>query len=80
MKNESMDRVPVSSFSLKSIGYDAGAALLEVEFHTLPPHAYRGVPPQVHAALMAAVLKGSYFDVFIRKRYPCRPTPGRQGA
>lgn len=64
-----MERVSVSSFSLKSVGYDAAATELEVEFHTLPTCVYRDVAPQVHAALMTATLKGSYFDVFIRKRY-----------
>ncbi|MFC6491401.1 KTSC domain-containing protein [Ancylobacter dichloromethanicus] len=33
---------------------------------------YRNVPPETYAAYRAAISKGSYFNQFIRDRFPYR--------
>ena len=65
-----MERVPVESSSLMSVGYDPDSATLEVEFHG-GIYQYFGVSPEVHEGLMSAGSKGSYFNQFIRNGYPC---------
>jgi KTSC domain len=67
-----MNRIPVQSSNLRSIGYEAETELLEVEFRTGGLYEYSGVPPEVHAALMSAQSHGSYFSREIRNRYPGR--------
>jgi hypothetical protein len=49
-----MNRVPVSSSNLESIGYDAESQTLEIEFHGGGIYKYFGVPPRVHEGLMNA--------------------------
>lgn len=62
-----MNRTPVSSSNLRSIGYDAATRTLEVEFLNGGIYSYSGVPASVHAALMSASSHGSYFDLHIKK-------------
>jgi hypothetical protein len=57
-----MQRVPVSSTTLASIGYDEQAATLEVEFMDGHVYQYFGVPLEVHTELMAAGSLGGYFN------------------
>lgn len=71
-----MQRTPVKDNRLKSIGYDIDHMKMEVEFpNTKAPHLegsvyiYHDVPPEVHAAQMAAHDKGKYFaDHIVRDR------------
>ena len=65
-----MERFPVSSSSLKSVGYDSDGKTLEVEFHSLAVYVYRDLPMWAFEGLVAAVSKGRYFDRRIRERYP----------
>lgn len=67
-----MERLPVTSSVLRSVGYDDSNSTLEVEFHNGSIYEYRGVPPDIYAALMLAASKGQYFDATIRKSYDCR--------
>ena len=67
-----MERVPLSSSSLRSVGYDSDAKLLEVEFRSGALYHYEGVPDWLVEALMAARSKGRYFELRIRDRYPFR--------
>ena len=67
-----MERVAVTSSSLKSFGYDSDHKLLEVEFRSHQVYVYRDVPDWVVERLMAARSKGRYFDAHIRDRYPCQ--------
>lgn len=66
-----MHRQPVSSSNLKSIGYDASQAILEVEFHDSRVYQYFGVPPREYRALMVASSHGTYFNAYIRGKYHC---------
>jgi hypothetical protein len=65
-----MQRQQVESASLKSIGYDEGNDVLEVEFQNDGVYQYLGVPRTVYEGLLAAPSKGRYFSEFIRERYP----------
>jgi KTSC domain-containing protein len=61
-----MDRQPVTSESLASVGYDAATPMLEVEFTTGRVYRYFGVPARVYADLMAASSLGAFFNARIR--------------
>lgn len=62
-----MERVPVQSSSLASVGYDSQSSTLEVEFLNGSIYQYFGVPPHIHEGLMNAGSKGSYLDQNIKK-------------
>ena len=62
-----MERTPVSSSTIASIGYDHESETLEIEFHGGGIYQYPGVPEKVHQELMIAGSKGTYFDRNIKK-------------
>lgn len=64
-----MDRVPVSSSNLASVGYDPTSLTLEVEFQNGSIYQYFGVPAHVFQELLNASSKGSYFYQAIRNVY-----------
>ena len=67
-----MDRSPVTSSSIASVGYDPARQILEVEFRNGSAYQYMDVTPDEHDALMAATSKGAHFNLRIRDRYPYR--------
>lgn len=68
-----MNRTPVTSSNLKSVGYDAASQTLEIEFHSSGIYQYSRVPQSVHSGLMSASSHGEYFDAHIKKGgYPYR--------
>jgi len=68
-----MQRTPVSSSDLRSVGYDAATNVLEIEFHNSSIYVYMGVPSSHYQGLMSAPSKGSYFATHIKKGgYPYR--------
>ena len=68
---EVMNRIPVVSSNLASIGYEGG--VLEIEFKSGSVYQYSGVPASVYEALMSAPSHGKYFSAHIRNNsiYPC---------
>lgn len=64
-----MARIPVDSSSLKSVGYDASAQTLEVEFQHGAVYVYLDVPQDVFEELKAAESKGRFFNSNIRSVY-----------
>jgi hypothetical protein len=64
-----MNRQPVKSSSIRSIGYDAATQILEVEFHRRGTFQYIGVPEFVYRALMLAPSKGAFFNDRVSNRY-----------
>ena len=62
-----MNRVPVSSSNVASVGYDASTSTLEVEFKGGGIYQYFDIPPAVHTGLLAASSIGSYLNVNIKK-------------
>ncbi|MEA3207487.1 MAG: hypothetical protein QOE70_544 [Chthoniobacter sp.] len=68
-----MKRTPVSSSSLRAVGYDEAASILEVEFVDGGVYEYSNVPAKEYTSLMAASSIGSYFATHIKKGgYSCR--------
>lgn len=67
-----MQRTPVSSSNLRSVGYDPATRTLEIEFINGRIYQYSGVPQNVYEALMAAESHGRYFNGHIRGAFPYR--------
>jgi lysyl-tRNA synthetase class 2 len=65
-------RTPVASSVLRSIGYDADTAELEIEFTSGDVYRYYAVPARVHRDLVAAESPGAYFNTHVSDRYPTR--------
>ena len=65
-----MERTPVSSSSLKSVGYDPRSQTLEIEFETGRTYQYFNVPESIYQALMSAGSHGQYFNQNIKGSYP----------
>ena len=63
-------RAPVVSSVIRSVGYDARHALLEIEFVSDRIYRYHLVPRRIWGELMRAPAKGHYFDRAIRGKFP----------
>lgn len=61
-----MERRPVESEALRSVGYDRRSRVLEIEFTSGVVYRYLGVPEQTHAALLQAGSLGGFFSEHIR--------------
>jgi len=64
-----MNRVPVSSSNLSSVGYDESNQILEIEFHGGRVYQYFDVPKRIHQELMNANSHGKYFNRNIEDKY-----------
>ena len=64
-----MERIPVQSSNLASVGYDPSTQTLEIEFNSGGIYQYYGVPEFVNDSLMSAASKGSYFSQNIKNAY-----------
>lgn len=67
-----MDRTPVRSSNIASIGYDPVEGILEVEFHDSGLYEYYRVPDSVHRGFVSAASPGTYFADHIKDRYRFR--------
>lgn len=63
-------RRPVASSVIRSIGYEQGHAVLEIEFVSGRVYRYHMVPQRNWSGLLAAASKGRYFDTHIREKFP----------
>jgi len=64
-----MDRIPVSSSNIRSIGYDFQSGTLEVEFYSGNIYQYFNVPEHLYQGLMNAASKGQFLNDYIRHSY-----------
>lgn len=64
-----MNRTPVSSSSVASVGYDAHTMTLEVEFTSGSVYQYFDVPESEHQALVSASSVGGYLNRIIKTSY-----------
>jgi len=64
-----MERIPVSSSSIASIGYDPEIPALEVEYRQGGIYRYQGVSQGVFEQLMNAPSKGTFINQQIKKFY-----------
>lgn len=65
-----MNRIPVQSSDIRSVGYEVESKTLEIEFISGGLYEYCSVPKTVYDGLMAASSKGAYFHQFIKDCYP----------
>ena len=64
-----MDRIPVSSTNLASVGYEPMSMVLEIEFVGGRIYQYFDVPESEFQQLMRAESHGTYFSANIRNTY-----------
>jgi len=67
-----VERKRVSASTLRSVGYDAGKQLLEIEFSSGSIVQYSGVSPEVHRRFMSSPSPGSFFQDQIDENFPSR--------
>ena len=67
-----MNSTAVESTTLAAVAYDEAQEALRVAFRSGAIYQYQGVPAAIHEGLLSAVSKGSYFNRFIRGRFPYR--------
>lgn len=65
-----MNRDPVASSNIASIGYDEPSQTLEVEFMNGTIYQYYNVGVALYEQLMQAPSKGVYLNTYIRNAYP----------
>jgi hypothetical protein len=69
-----MDRQPVSSSSLASVGYNPDSETLEVEFVVSGKvYEYYNVPQFMYDRMLEASSIGQFFNAEVRNAYPCNP-------
>jgi hypothetical protein len=64
-----MNRTPVSSSNVASVGYDPHTMTLEVEFVKGSVYHYFDVPQSVYDAMMSAASIGSFLNQHIKGSY-----------
>ena len=64
-----MDRIPVSSSNIESIGYDEDSGTLEIEFKNGTLYQYFDVPAHVHTSLISASSIGGFLASTIKGAY-----------
>jgi len=62
-----MERIPVESSDLASIGYDANTSILEIQFNNGSIYQYSDVPEGTYDGLMTAESKGRFLDQHVKK-------------
>ena len=68
-----MERTPVKSSSISSVGYDPKSQGLRVEFASGRTYEYAGVTPEEHDALVNSGSVGAHFTRHIRPHFEGRP-------
>ncbi len=70
LAGDSIQRSPVVSSSLASVGYDALEQVLEIEFRNGGIYRYSNVTKEIFTQFMAANSKGRFFALKIRGKFP----------
>ena len=64
-----MQREPVESSNVRSVGYDVQTKVLEVEFKNGGVYQYKDVPQETYTGLMASNSKGQFLNANIKNDY-----------
>ena len=64
-----MERQPVESSNIRSIGYDSSTDILQVEFKSNAVYNYYEVPENIYQELMSARSHGSYLNEHVKGRF-----------
>lgn len=75
-EGRALQRQPVRSSNVASVGYDPTSRVLEVEFHSGGVYRYLNVPEGAYQALLSAPSVGSYLNAKIKDRYRFRKIAG----
>lgn len=67
-----MKRNGVKSSNIRSVGYDGGTKVLEVEFSNGAVWQYDDVPAVVYSEMISADSVGSYFARMVRGSYTAK--------
>lgn len=65
-----MERTPVNSSNLASVGYNPATKILEIGFQDGSIWQYSAVPLEVHEELIAADSQGTYLATHVKGNYP----------
>ena len=68
-------RVILDSTTLAAVVYDDRRGELQLDFRDGARYAYSGVAPDLFRDLLCATSKGSYFNQYIRGRFPYAKLP-----
>ena len=68
-----MERQPVKSRILRSVGYEETTKILEIEFYSGLVFQHSGVPPKVYADLMKSSEIGKYYSEKVRPKFQAKP-------
>lgn len=68
-----MNRTPVNSSALRSVGYDPATLTLETELSSGRVYQYLDVPESVFTEFMNAPSLGIYYNKSIKNDYRCVP-------
>jgi len=64
-----MDRIPVNSSNIESIGYDDSSQTLEISFLNGGIYQYYGVPYKIYQGLMNADSHGRFLHQNIKNKF-----------
>ncbi len=64
-----LERQPVKSRILRSVGYDESTKILEIEFQNNLVYQFLDVPPKVYRELIRSDEIGKYFTDKVRNRF-----------
>lgn len=64
-----MNRDPVTSSNVTSVGYDPGSGTLEVEFHNGSIYQYFDVPEAIYNGLIHADSVGGFLAAYVKGTY-----------
>ena len=64
-----MDRAPVKSSNVSSVGYDPKSKTMEVEFKDGSIYHYHGVDSTTHSDLISAKSVGKYIHAHVKGQY-----------
>ncbi len=67
-----MDRTPVTSSNVKSVGHDKSSSTLEVEFQSGDLYQYVGVSEEDHTELMESQSIGKHINTKIKPRFKAK--------
>ena len=65
-----IDRTPVNSSNIVSVGYDVVTKTLDVEFYTGRLYRYENVPEDTYNRLKSSSSVGSFFQKNVARSFP----------
>lgn len=65
----SIQRIPVESASVASVGYAVDVRTLEVEFRSGAVYRYFDVPAEIYGGFVVARSKGAYFSSAVKGQF-----------